>query len=1376
ANKFNNNTLNDSKSSKQSLAKKERRGKLSLITGLTRQKESSTSIITTTTTTTTSSSSFSQLESSSANLSNNSIYTPKPTLDPHSLSEHLDALTDRSAIDPIEISKLNQYRFQASTKPSDHFHIQQSQQLPQPQQQQPTKSKKLTFNSDSKMGWKKHTTLDLSSHPNPKASSITSQLALGPGAAMNTQGFGFGQWKLVQGVITEDGHFTLYSSNDIILHRIYLPSYRRTDIRMVHQSIFGRPHCGVITRRTTANPHSTTTTTTTTTTANAQMTPSMLTSSTSLPLNTSAASLYPTSNGSLSSLSPNSFTAFTNLHQPATPLPHTLSFPKDHQQQTDSSIIGTQDLSIYICMPNSVLLESWLVICKCFCRPDDFRHLYPRSNKKNQVGAPRGSRARVQSLTDNASEPLPSPAFNPHDGTPIKSSPLKQGAPERVRIWRGVEIQLLEGKKLGEPRHITVNNTATVTDPSCAAMGVVANGSRLMSKEDRRNSTGGFLPVGNQTSLLSINKESLFNKSSNLGKHQTAQPPLDPTRPSEHQAEKQTPSLPHHADESNLSTSGFMSSMTSSLNGSNYSSSSVPQLNRQSIQNSLASNNHLEEKPSPSISCTINTPNISAPTLASTPTTSTTTIATSSSDNNHVSSSKHTSLSLNSLNNDHFYFVEFDWDSEIIGRSTIKRNSNPFWSESFKFTEIASFKTPLVLNVYQIKKLVNPSNSKSSSSSNGNHNPFSTTSASPSQITLIGQIHLDFKTLEKNSQLQLWLPIYSNLSSPIDNDSTPTDELYDPRDHLASQKVEIMGEINLAVTVYEQVVLAEAEYTKMVHLLNNDDNIDLPLNLANMATGELDRLSELLIRIYEANNRLFLKLSQLAAIEINGDLSTASILFRANTLLTKMLEAYMRIVGRSFLESSVGPVIRRICMAKIELEIDPSKLKNSLSSHTKEKLINENGKELKKLANEIWQSMYINRSRCPSPLRKIFAKIQRLVGDAYDDQDMRLTSISAFVFLRFFVPAILNPRLFNVIQFQPDSKSQRTLTLVAKTLQGLGNLTLFGIKEPWMSVMNEFITTQLDSFRDYISYIASESDSSKPEWTSKEYEGYGLPYALRASLPPASRDGIPALPHLLDPVRDYSLLASLSSVLPPKTSSKLVDQIVAAAATTTRPRRNTETSEQQPPPPPPPRLSVENTLTMEFFKICLDLNAKSDRRCLKIIQSEARDPTNHHHNKAINSRKWLFKHGSSQLQGTASSLTHARWKRSYTITAASEPVVAAELAHRGAFGGGSPVMGGGIGAGRSSPLGFFGVGGAGGSPELGLGLHKTASLVTRSSATRSFFPSPTLRDKHDTFPHHSIQPAILLPSDAPGLPNPSTSPSTPTSRSNICPPPSSSPL
>ncbi|PLW10407.1 hypothetical protein PCANC_19686 [Puccinia coronata f. sp. avenae] len=57
-----------------------------------------------------------------------------------------------------------------------------------------------------------------------------------------------------------------------------------------------------------------------------------------------------------------------------------------------------------------------------------------------------------------------------------------------------------------------------------------------------------------------------------------------------------------------------------------------------------------------------------------------------------------------------------------------------------------------------------------------------------------------------------------------------------------------------------------------------------------------------------------------------------------------------------------------------------------------------------------------------------------------------------------------------------------------------------------------------------------------PEWTSNEYKGYGLPYALRASLPALSRDGIPTLPHLLDPHLEEEA---------PKTTPKFAKQLGA---------------------------------------------------------------------------------------------------------------------------------------------------------------------------------------------------------------------------------------
>ncbi|WAR63338.1 hypothetical protein PtB15_18B421 [Puccinia triticina] len=941
------------KPAKLSLGKKERR-KLGLISGLTKQREPPGGAP-------------SQLESPAAASASSILTTRRPNLDPHSLAEHLDALAaDRSAIDSAKISALNQARFAPP---------------PDPTSKPP---KKLPFAAEAAKLTRKKTAAPERKPRDPSPSSagpVSGQLALGPGPAMNSAGIGSGEWKLVQGVITEDGHFTLYTDTDVVVSRIYLPSYRRTDVRIVHQSIFGRPHCGVIAGRRASVANST------------HGPGATCPSSTSLP---ATASLFrPSTNGSLASLAPSSACSTA---------PHASASLAG--ASTTETATTAPETSIYICMPSSIMLEAWLVICKCFCRPADFRHLYPRAPK---------SKGRVPSGPGSPSTP----------GTKRGSvgSARSTGAPERVRIWRAVDVLLLEGRKLGEPRLVS-----SVTSETASAAG-------RPTKDERRNSTGAFL---------------------------RAQTLRNPPKPVD-----QPP------------TSG-------------------PGLNRQSLQ-APPSMSSLDDK----------SPASSAPAAAAP----------------HLEPAKSAPPAGSQPAADCFFFVELQWDGDVFGRSTVKRTPSPFWSEPFRFAEIGSFKTPLVLNVYQISRAPGLA----------------------AQISLVGRRALDCRALAKNAPLQLWLPIYAD------------DTLAEPP---PANLTQIVGELNLSITVIEQVVLAEAEYAKMMNFLNNDNDIELVLNLAHMAVGELDRLSELLIRIYEANERLVERISQLAALEINGDQSTASILFRANTLLTKMLEAYMRLVGRTFLEASLGAVIRRICGAKVELEIDPAKLKGSLSAHQKEKMVGENARELTKIANEIWQSMYINRSKCPGRLRKIFVKIQELVGNAYADQDMRLTSISAFVFLRFFVPAILNPRLFNLIQFQPDSKSQRTLTLVAKTLQGLGNLTLFGVKEPWMSAMNEFISTQLDSFRDYISFIASDSDgSAKPEWTSNQFEAYGLPYALRASLPPASRDGIPTLPHLLDPVRDCALLASLSST------------------------------------------------TDQFLKLCAELYCKAERRALKILASVEGLPT-----------------------------------------------------------------------------------------------------------------------------------------------------------------------
>lgn len=337
-------------------------------------------------------------------------------------------------------------------------------------------------------------------------------------------------------------------------------------------------------------------------------------------------------------------------------------------------------------------------------------------------------------------------------------------------------------------------------------------------------------------------------------------------------------------------------------------------------------------------------------------------------------------------------------------------------------------------------------------------------------------------------------------------------------------------------------------YDSSEQLLNNDADAELAKDLTQEFPGDLEEMSKLLLRIYQAENLLIPRILRLTELEIDGDLNSAAILFRGNSVLTKSIELYLRLIGTEYLDVSIGEPIRRLCASKVDIEIDPSKMKPGLKDNELASNIN----ELREWTTNVWNAIYDARERCPkfvvlvlsihsfvllliyifgsnSEIRQIFAHIQKIVSSRYGDEHhkkMRSTSVSAFIFLRFFVPAVLNPKLFNLVSVSPDPKSQRALTLVAKTLQGLANFSTFGQKEPWMGVMNSFVQDNTSAFIDFIRHISTPSPTVRVEWTSPTSSVYLAPYRLRNLLPEHTREGIPLLPHLLDLPRDLGLLAS----------------------------------------------------------------------------------------------------------------------------------------------------------------------------------------------------------------------------------------------------------
>ena len=95
--------------------------------------------------------------------------------------------------------------------------------------------------------------------------------------------------------------------------------------------------------------------------------------------------------------------------------------------------------------------------------------------------------------------------------------------------------------------------------------------------------------------------------------------------------------------------------------------------------------------------------------------------------------------------------------------------------------------------------------------------------------------------------------------------------------------------------------------------------------------------------------------------------------------------------------------------------------------------------------------------------------------ECYSEEEIetvKYTAISGFLFLRFFCPSILGPKLFDLMKEHPDMKTSRILTLLAKTLQNLANLCEFEYKEAYMTDMNSFIKEKTPDFKSFIDTVS----------------------------------------------------------------------------------------------------------------------------------------------------------------------------------------------------------------------------------------------------------------------------------------------------------------
>lgn len=373
-----------------------------------------------------------------------------------------------------------------------------------------------------------------------------------------------------------------------------------------------------------------------------------------------------------------------------------------------------------------------------------------------------------------------------------------------------------------------------------------------------------------------------------------------------------------------------------------------------------------------------------------------------------------------------------------------------------------------------------------------------------------------------------------------------------------------IGKLLLTVNLKEYLIPAPPDFRILENMLLNCPMKELiEFCNSNVTTSEFENVSFILLDIFQSlgvEDKWFKTLMELELVMVDkatrknygkkgANISSSNMfntLFRGNSIFTKSLEKYIHRIGQEYLEKVFGDFFEKIILEEKSCEIIPryvhqqekarrkgrsideagdissdydtdedSVAEEELEQRVKE-IVEENFQNLYNYTEEIWMKIYATSNDLPLQIKNQLKNFRNKVDLACDPDDKvtSLNCLSAFIFLRFFCPAILNPKLFYLTKTHQTGQAQRTLTFIAKILLNLANRQeISPHKEPHLVKMNEFLKKHKPEIYDYFDKITGRKNDFNEKVLDLSHELKRFDLGLSGD---STSSELPTTPYLID--------------------------------------------------------------------------------------------------------------------------------------------------------------------------------------------------------------------------------------------------------------------